>query len=39
VALPIMFKIKPVYEKGDFNYEAFLEELLHRYNSRRRFLN
>ena len=39
VALPIMFKIKPVYDKGEFNYEAFLEELLNRYNSRRRFLN
>jgi uncharacterized RDD family membrane protein YckC len=39
VALPIMFKIKPSYEKDDFNYEAFLEELLHRYNSRKRFLN
>lgn len=39
VALPIMFKIKPSYEKGDFNYEAFLEELLHRYSNRKRFLN
>lgn len=39
VALPIMFKIKPEYDKGDFNYEAFLEELFHRYNARRRFLN
>jgi len=39
VALPIMFKIRPEYDKGDFNYEAFLEELFHRYNARRRFLN
>ncbi|MEZ5346836.1 MAG: RDD family protein [Pyrinomonadaceae bacterium] len=39
VALPIMFKLKPTYDLKNFSYEGFLEELLHRYNKRRRFLN
>ncbi len=39
VALPIMYKLKPAYDLQDFTYEGFLEELLHRYNDRRRFLN
>lgn len=39
VALPIMYKLKPDYNLQDFTYEGFLEELLHQYNSRRRFLN
>ncbi|REJ77545.1 MAG: RDD family protein [Acidobacteria bacterium] len=39
VALPIMFKIRPVYEKDDFHYEAFLEELYHRWSARARFLD
>ncbi len=39
VALPIMFKIKPTYDKDNFSYEAFLEELFQRYSSKRRFLD
>ncbi|MCB1025012.1 MAG: RDD family protein, partial [Acidobacteria bacterium] len=39
VALPIMFKLKPAYDKNNFSYEGFLEELLHRYEKRRSFLN
>lgn len=39
VALPIMFKIRPAYGKDDFSYEAFLEELYHRWSARSRFLD
>lgn len=39
VALPIMFKLKPAYDLETFTYEGFLEELLHRYHARQRFLN
>lgn len=39
IALPIMYKIKPSYDLGTFTYEGFLEELLHRYHARGRFLN
>ncbi len=39
VALPIMYKIKPSYDMNNFTYEGFLEELLHQFNTRRRFLN
>ncbi len=39
VALPIMYRLKPNYDLKDFTYEGFLEELLHQFNSRRRFLN
>lgn len=39
VALPIMFKLKPRYDLKNFSYEGFLEELLHRYNKRRSFVN
>lgn len=39
VALPIMYKLKPNYDLQDFTYEGFLEELVHRYNNRRKFLN
>ncbi len=39
VALPIMFKVKPVYDTERFTYEGFLEELLHRFHKRRNFLN
>jgi len=31
LALPIMQKIKPIYEVKDFTYEGFLEELVHKY--------
>jgi uncharacterized RDD family membrane protein YckC len=39
VALPIMYKIKPSYDLQTFTYEGFLEELLHRYHAKGRFLN
>ena len=37
VALPIMYKLRPVYDTAAFSYEAFLEELLHRYRAQHRF--
>lgn len=37
VALPIMYKLRPVYDAATFSYEGFLEELLHRYRVERRF--
>lgn len=39
VALPIMYKLKPNYDLQTFTYEGFLEELVHLYHERRRFLN
>lgn len=39
VALPLMFKLKPDYDLGTFTYEGFLEEIVHRYHARQRFLN
>lgn len=39
VALPIMYKIKPQYDLQNFSYEGFLEELIHRYHSNRRFIH
>src|SRR5215204_3105243 len=39
VALPLMYKIKPNYDLNTFTYEGFLEELLHRFHARQRFLN
>jgi uncharacterized RDD family membrane protein YckC len=39
VALPIMYKIKPDYDLNNFTYEGFLEEIVHRFHERRRFLN
>ena len=39
VALPLMFKLKPNYDLTTFTYEGFLEELLHKYHARRRYLN
>ena len=39
VALPLMYKIKPHYDLNTFTYEGFLEELLHRFHARQRFLN
>lgn len=39
VALPIMYKIKPDYDLEHFTYEGFLEEIVHRFHERRRFLN
>lgn len=37
VALPIMFKLRPIYDINQFTYEGFLEELLHRYRKHSRF--
>ena len=39
VALPIMYKLKPKYDLEGFSYEGFLEELFHRFNKHRGFLN
>ncbi|HEX8773346.1 MAG TPA: RDD family protein [Pyrinomonadaceae bacterium] len=37
VALPIMYKLRPAYDRDAFTYEGFLEELLHRYLAQHRF--
>ena len=37
VALPILYKLRPVYDVEKFTYEGFLEELLHRYLKQHRF--
>ena len=39
VALPLMYKLKPNYDLQTFTYEGFLEELVHRFYARQRFLN
>ena len=39
VALPLMYKLKPNYDLQTFTYEGFLEEMVHRFYSRQRFLN
>lgn len=39
IALPIMFRLKPAYDATTFTYEGFLEELLHKYHAKQRFLN
>jgi uncharacterized RDD family membrane protein YckC len=39
VALPIMYKLKPAYNLENFTYEGFLEELVHRFHARQKFLN
>ena len=39
VALPIMYKLKPDYDLETFTYEGFLEEILHRFHAKQRFLN
>lgn len=39
VALPLMYKLKPNYDVATFTYEGFLEEILHRFYARQRFLN
>lgn len=39
VALPLMYKLKPDYDLATFTYEGFLEEILHRYYAKQRFLN
>lgn len=39
IALPLMYKLKPAYVLDNFSYEGFLEELLHRFHAKQRFLN
>lgn len=39
IALPLMYKIKPNYNVENFTYEGFLEEILHGFHARQRFLN
>lgn len=39
IALPIMYKLKPAYNLETFTYEGFLEEILHRFHAKQRFLN
>ena len=39
IALPIMYKLKPGYNAEDFSYEGFLEEILHGFHAKQRFLN
>jgi len=39
IALPIMYKLKPAYALEDFTYEGFLEDILHRFHAKQRFLN
>lgn len=39
IALPIMYRLKPEYDAATFTYEGFLEELVHKYNAKRRYLN
>jgi uncharacterized RDD family membrane protein YckC len=37
VATPILYKLKPDFDRDTFTYEGFLEELLHRYRATHRF--
>jgi len=39
IALPIMFRLRPTYDAQTFTYEGFLEELLHKYHAKQRFIN
>ncbi len=39
VAMPIMYKLRPAYDLQTFTYEGFLEELVHKYHERYRFVN
>lgn len=39
VAMPILFKLRPQYDLSTFTYEGFLEELLHRYREKHRFVD
>ena len=36
VATPLLYKLRPRYDAQEFKYEAFLEELLHRYRAEHR---
>jgi uncharacterized RDD family membrane protein YckC len=37
VSIPLLFKLRPDYDRTNFTYEGFLEELLHRYREQHRF--
>jgi uncharacterized RDD family membrane protein YckC len=37
VSIPLLFKLRPDYDRSNFTYEGFLEELLHRYREQHRF--
>ena len=37
VSMPLLYKLRPDYERSSFTYEGFLEELLHRYREQHRF--
>ncbi len=39
IALPIMYKLKPAYDPDNFSYEGFLEDILHGFHAKQRFLN
>lgn len=39
VALPLMYKLKPNYDLRTFTYEGFLEEIVHRFYAKQRFLD
>jgi uncharacterized RDD family membrane protein YckC len=39
VATPILYKLKPDFDRETFTYEGFLEELLHRYRAAHRFID
>ena len=39
VSMPILFKLRPQYDLTNFTYEGFLEELLHRYREKHRFID
>jgi uncharacterized RDD family membrane protein YckC len=39
VATPILYKLKPDFDREGFTYEGFLEELLHRYRATHRFID
>ncbi len=39
IALPLMYKLRPGYNLENFTYEGFLEEILHRFYAKQRFLN
>jgi uncharacterized RDD family membrane protein YckC len=39
IALPLMYKLKPAYNLETFSYEGFLEDILHRFHGKQRFLN
>ena len=37
VSMPLLYKLRPEYDRPSFTYEGFLEELLHRYLQQHRF--